>query len=178
MSYGEVAEKMIEWGASLDPGMLYYDVRVAQHYPTVEIRVADVCTEPEEAGLVTALARALVDTCAKDWRAGTPTARWRSELLRVASWRAAKFGMAGPLVHPQCQQLSPFRETFDALLDYVAGSLSDSGDEDFVRGAFARMTARGSGAARQRRRYADTGSLEAVVEDLSERTERSWHETE
>ena len=62
------------WGAGLDPGMLYFDVRLAAHYPTVEIRVADVCTDVEDAALVALLARALVTTVAADPASGRPGA--------------------------------------------------------------------------------------------------------
>ena len=40
--------------------MLYFDARLAENYPTVELRVADVCLEVEDAVLVAVLARALV----------------------------------------------------------------------------------------------------------------------
>ena len=56
-TYRQVSEQMIAWGGGLDPAMLYFDVRLADAYPTVEIRVADVCTEPEDALLVGLLAR-------------------------------------------------------------------------------------------------------------------------
>ena len=61
--------------------MLYFDVRLADAYPTVEIRVADVCTDPEDALLVGLLARGFVTTAAAD---PTPPT-WRGDLLRVAS---------------------------------------------------------------------------------------------
>ena len=95
-TYRAVSERMLEWGAGLDAGMLYFDVRLAEDYPTVEIRVADVCTDVEDALLVALLTRALVATVAADPSAPT----WRGDLLRVAGWRAARHGLAGDLVHP------------------------------------------------------------------------------
>ena len=51
-TYRSTVGKMIEWGASVDEGMLYLDVRPSSSYPTIEIRVTDVCTEVEDAVLV------------------------------------------------------------------------------------------------------------------------------
>ena len=42
--------------------LLCLDARPAADYPTVEIRVCDVCTEVDDAVLVAALCRALVET--------------------------------------------------------------------------------------------------------------------
>ncbi len=63
--YRRVTEALIATGAALDPGMLYFDARLAADYPTVEIRVADACTEVDDAMLVAALCRALVETVAR-----------------------------------------------------------------------------------------------------------------
>ena len=46
-TYRAVSEQMLCWGGGIDAGMLYFDVRLSERYPTVEIRVADVCTDVE-----------------------------------------------------------------------------------------------------------------------------------
>ena len=85
-------------GAAMDPAMMYFDARLSSHYPTVEIRVPDVCTDIADALLIAALARGLVDTAAAEWRAETPPAPVSVGLLRAAAWRAARSGMADDLV--------------------------------------------------------------------------------
>ena len=57
-----MTDRLLEWGAALDDGMLYLDARPSQTYPTLELRVADVCSDLEDAVLVTALARGQVAT--------------------------------------------------------------------------------------------------------------------
>ena len=170
-TYRETIEKVIEWGAAADEGMLYLDTRIAKAYPTIEIRVADVCTEVEDAVLVAALARALVATAAAG--GGSETA-WRSDLLRAASWRAARYGLAGTLVNPATLSLAPAREVFDALRTHTEDALRDAGDWEATTDAFERLMARGTGAARQRSAFEASGSLDGVVRDLIERTEASW----
>ena len=169
-TYRAVSEQMLGWGAGLDAGMLYFDIRLAANYPTVEIRVADVCTDVEDALLVALLARALVTTvAAEDARPA-----WRGDLLRVASWRAARHGLSADLVHPVSATLAPPRTVFDATVDYVSPALEEAGDLDLVRDSFERLLARGNGATRQRRAFAVGGDLRSVVEDLARRTEESW----
>jgi glutamate---cysteine ligase / carboxylate-amine ligase len=180
-SFGDVAtyrrttQKMIEWGAAFDPAMVYFDIRLSEKYPTVEVRVADVCTEVEDAALVAALARALVTTAAHG-NNGSLTA-WRGDLLRVAAWRASRHGLSGRLVHPETLALAPVREILQALVAHVGEALDDAGDREFVMDAFEHLLSRGNGASRQRSVFEATGGdLQAVVKDLSERTAASWSE--
>lgn len=169
-TYRAVSQKMIEWGGALDPGMLYFDVRLAETYPTVEIRVVDVCTDLEDAVLVALLARALVSTAAVD----APVGEWRSDLLRVAAWRAAHTGLSRDLVHPVEARLASPRSVFEATVQHVRPALEETGDLEVVRDSFERLVARGNGATRQRRRFEESGSLRPVVDDLARRTEESW----
>jgi glutamate---cysteine ligase / carboxylate-amine ligase len=169
-TYRSVSERMLAWGGGLDTGMLYYDARLAEDFPTVEVRVADVTTDVEDAVLVALLARALVETVAVDETGPT----WRGDLLRVATWRAARFGLGAPLVHPLGMELVPAREVFEATVDLTRDALTDAGDLDRVVGSFERLLARGTGSTRQRQVYEETHDLVAVVEDLARRTEHSW----
>jgi glutamate---cysteine ligase / carboxylate-amine ligase len=173
-TYRWTTQKMIDWGAAFDPAMVYFDVRLSEKYPTVEVRVADVCTEVEDAALVAALARALVATAAdEDHGDGSP---WRGDLLRVAAWRASRYGLSGQLVHPETFELAPARHVVDALAEHVGESLDQAGDREFVADTFEQVLSRGTGAGRQRAIFEATGELRAVVKDLRERTAASWHE--
>ncbi len=182
-TYRAVTERLTGWGASLDPGMLYFDVRLSPRYPTVEVRVADVCTDVEDALLVALLARALVETVASGavetpGAAGVPEGpgevAWRTDLLRAAGWRASRFGLAGDLVHPVHGGLVPARTAVEATLRLVRPALEEAGDLERVTGSFERLMAVGGGATRQRRVRETTGDLAGVVADLARRTEESW----
>lgn len=166
--YRRVTAALIEVGAALDPGMLYLDARLAQDYPTVEIRVADTCTDVADAVLVAALARALVETAA---RAGPETPAVRSDLLRAAYWRAARYGLAGSLVHPGRGELVPAEHALESLADHVGAALADAGDTDLVRDGLVRLQQVGGGARRQRAALERTGDLAGVVADLLVRSE-------
>ena len=168
-TYDEVRRTLKDWGAALDDGMIYFDARLSSNYPTVEIRVADVCTDIEDAVLVAALARGLVTTMAADDTGGA----WRSELLRAAMWRAGRYGLADQLVHPHERRLAPAREVLESLVELIGPALDDTGDRDRVDDLVERLLSRGTGATRQRRVFEKEDSLEAVVSDLAARTEAS-----
>ncbi len=169
-TYRSVSQRMIDWGGALDTGMLYFDVRLAESYPTVEVRVVDVCTDVEDAVLVALLVRALVSTAAAD----RSTPAWRSDLLRVAGWRAARDGLSSELVHPVEAQLASPRSVVEAALDHLRPALEEAGELELVRDSCERLLARGNGATRQRRQLEKTGSVRSVVDDLARRTEESW----
>jgi glutamate---cysteine ligase / carboxylate-amine ligase len=169
--YRRVSEAVIRLGAALDPGMLYYDARLAEDFPTVEIRVADTCTEVEDAVLVVALARALVETVASaDPVAESVAKPVRSDLLRAAWWRASRFGLSDELVHPGSWTLVPAAEAVEDMVDNVSDALARAGDTELVADGLARLSATGNGARRQRAAYERSGDLRGVVRDLVART--------
>jgi carboxylate-amine ligase len=170
--YRTAAQALIASGAAIDEAQLYWDVRLAAELPTVEVRVADVCTDVADTILVAALARALVETTAREWAADEPLAPWRTDLLRAAHWRAARDGVDGLLVHPVSAELVPAPEALDAVVAYTREALDHAGDLDLVADGLERVQRSGGGAGAQRRTLVEHGSYEAVVADLVERTAR------
>jgi carboxylate-amine ligase len=172
-AYDALVTDLMAVGAARDPGMVYFEARLAEDFPTVEVRVADVCTDPDDAVLVAAVVRGLVTTAADEWQGGLPPPAWRSELLRAATWRASRYGLAGTLVHPAHRELRPAREVLGALVEHARAAFTSAGDLDLVIAGCDRLLG-ATGAARQRAAYERTGSVEGVVADLVERTEASW----
>ncbi len=152
--------------------MLYYDIRLARSLPTVEIRVADVCTDVDDALLVAALTRALVTTVAEEHRAGTPSREgaWRADLLRAAHWRASRDGVGGDLVHPATRETAGAAAVATALVERVADALDEAGDRDLVDHLVTRVLAARGGAGRQRAVEVEAGDLTPVLADLARRT--------
>lgn len=168
--YHDTVDAMIKSGGLLDEGMVYFDARLARHYPTVEIRVADVCMPVDDALLLAALVRGLVETAAREWDKGEPPSPVRTELLRLASWRASRSGLEGELVHPVTARPASAETVVRALLDHVTPALTDIGDLDATTELTGRLLSRGNGAALQRRTYERTGDLAEVVRSAVTRT--------
>jgi carboxylate-amine ligase len=161
--YHRLVDDVLATGTVLDDGMLYFDARLSAQWPTVEVRVADVCLRVEDAVTLAGLTRALVETAARDAAAGRPEPAVRSELLRLAAWRAGRSGLGGELVHPATGRPAPAGVVLSALLEAVRPALADAGDEERVARGVAEVLRRGTGAAQQRRVHERTGDPGAVV---------------
>ncbi|SDJ61985.1 glutamate--cysteine ligase 2 [Streptomyces indicus] len=171
-AYHEQTRAMVATGALLDKGMVYFDARLSDTYPTVEVRISDVCLEPSGTLLIALLVRGLVETAAREWRAGTAPVPHSVALLRLASWRAARSGLAEDLVHPLRMEPTPAATVVEALFDHVRPALEDTGDLDMARALLDRLLRDGNGAAFQRSVYERGGSLREVVEECVRRTAR------
>lgn len=162
--YRAYVDAVLATDTVLDEGMIYLDARPSRQHPTLEIRVADVCREPDDAVLVAALARGLVETAA---RSDAAPDRVRTAVLRLASWRAGRDGSAGVLLDPRTWSPEPAATVLDALVAHVQDALDDAGDTATVKELLDAVRRRGTGAERQRAVHARTGSLAAVALDAA-----------
>jgi carboxylate-amine ligase len=169
-AYHDTIQDMISTRTVLDSGMVYFDARLAQRYPTVEIRVADVCLHGQDAVLLAALVRALVETAARDWAAGRSPQPVRIELLKLAAWRAARFGLTGELLDPRTMRPTPAHTVIRQLLAHVRDVLEDGDEYPRVNQMVKDLFERGNGAQLQRSTHSHTGSLTDVVADVVRRT--------
>lgn len=169
-SYHRQVEALIDTGVLRDAGMVYFDARLSHHYPTVEIRVADVCLDPGDTVLLATLVRGLVETAARGWRAGEAPDALPVSLLRMAAWQAGRSGLEGSLLHPLTMRPAPAEDVLDVLLGHVRAALEDSGDLASAEKALRAVTSRGPGARVQRRLLAETGSLRATVAECVARS--------
>ena len=119
-------------GSMDEPTQLWWSVRPHLSFPTVEIRIADVCPDVADAATIAALARALVTTAAAEWAEGRPPAAVRTELLRAASWRAARWGVAEELVNPATATPLAAWSLIDVMVGQVASALQEAGDTEIV----------------------------------------------
>jgi len=149
-AYRRTVTQMVSSGTLLDSGMVYFDARLSAHYPTVEIRVCDVCLHADDATLIAGLARALVETEARRWRAGSATPDHRIEMLRLAAWRASRSGLDDALLNPHTGVPEPAQAVANTLLAHVKDALDDAGDAGTVTELLGAVLARGNGAAFQR----------------------------
>ncbi|WP_432495305.1 carboxylate-amine ligase [Kineococcus gypseus] len=155
--YDALVRRVLSTGVPMDLGMIYFDVRLSARYPTVEVRVADVCLRVDDAVLLAGLVRALADTAVADHRAGRPVPEAPVEVLRLAAWRASCDGLDGDLVHPLTGSPRPAAQVVADLLEHVAPALARTGDEEAVRAGAAAVLRRGTGARWQRAAVADGG---------------------
>jgi carboxylate-amine ligase len=164
-AYHQLVHDMVSTGVALDEGMIYFDARLSRHYPTVEIRIADVCLRPENTALLAGIVRGLVETAAREWRRGTEPVPVPSVLLRLAGWKASRWGLRGELLDPVTSHPRPALAVINALLAHIGEALADIGDLHRVEQLIDHLLSAGTGAARQTEVLHRTGQLEDVVTD-------------
>ena len=119
----EVIDALVATGSIDDPARIYWDMRPSARFPTLEFRVTDVCLTVDESVMVAGLVRGLVRTCHDQAEAGEPVPNVRRELLRAATWRAARYGLDGDLVDVIGQRALPARDMIDTLLELTRPAL-------------------------------------------------------
>jgi carboxylate-amine ligase len=169
--YDALVSDLIASGTISDPGMVYFDIRPSAHLPTVELRVCDACPDIEDVLLIAGLFRALVGKAREDTAAGLPLPKVRHELLRAASWRAARSGLEGDLVDLVGPSLVAPPLLIGQLVDHLRPQLEELGDWEQVLDLSQETISRGSAAARQRRAYGRRGELTDVVDVLLAHTQ-------
>ncbi|WP_445190147.1 carboxylate-amine ligase [Pseudonocardia sp. Cha107L01] len=169
-AYHDTVREMVASETVLDTAMVYFDARLSQRYPTIEVRVADVCLHSEDAVLIAALVRALVDTAATDWAAGREPDPVRTEVLKLAAWRAGRSGLAGELIDPTTRRPAPALAVLENLCAHVRDALEANGDYTEIVQLQRVLAQRGNGAQVQRAVYRRTGRLRDVVRESVRRT--------
>lgn len=162
-AYHSLVDDIVHSPAVLDEGMIYFDARLSQTYPTVEIRAADVCQRSADTIFVAALVRGLVETAAREWAAGEAAPNVSATMLRLASWQASRDGMTGSLLDPRTQRPRPAWSVVDDLVQHIGDALEGAGDNDIVADGIRRIRDHGTGAELQRRTMERTGNLVDVV---------------
>ncbi len=155
-----VAE-LVATGVVDDASYVYWDVRLATRFPTVEVRVADVQADAEDAAVYTRLVRGLAATALVDHAAHGVDAPSRLQVpqhaLRAAMWRAARYGLDGELVDPRLHGTRPAAEVLGALVDAARPGLEVTGDLQPVLDGVRRVLTDGNGAQRQRAAFTRAG---------------------
>jgi len=168
--YDDVVGTLLATGAIDDPARLYWDVRLSATFPTVELRVTDVCLTVDDAVMVAGLCRALARTCHGHAERAEPEVRPRHELLRAAKWRAARYGLGADLIDVVGRRAVPAAALVADLLALVRPALEEDGAWEEVSELVELTLSRGPGAVRQREALVRSGALEGVVGFVAECT--------
>ncbi|WP_433201210.1 carboxylate-amine ligase [Dactylosporangium sp. CS-047395] len=149
--YERVIAELVATGVMLDASMVLWWARPSSRYPTVEVRVADVCPTAAETVVVAGLVRALIATAITDIAAGREALRPPEHLLRAAHWNAAHAGMGGTLIDLRTHEARPAWDLVEDLIELVGAALDRHGDRVRVVLGLGHLREHGTGAERQRR---------------------------
>lgn len=165
--YDDHLDLLLDAGALVDHGTVFWDLRLSRTQPTIEVRVADVPVTATESAALAALVRALVMVAGDAVDRGDEGPELAPELLRLAYWRAARDGMGGHGVDVVTGRLLPAATLAERLVERARPALDEAGDGERVAAWLTWLAAEGDGAARQRAAAARNGRLSDVVDAIA-----------
>ena len=168
--YDSLLEELISSGVITDTKMVYFDVRLSAHVPTIELRICDACPLVDDAILIAGLWRALVAEAIAAEEAGAAPTPTSLPLYRAAVWRAARSGLTGDLLDDSPRPTpQPAPDVVRSLLGRLRPQLEELGDYDTVADLTEGTLSRGNSADRQRAALSERGRLaDAVVQVVAE----------
>lgn len=171
--YQRMVNRLMQAGLIEDATKLWWDIRPSARYPTLEMRVTDVCTRLDDGIAVAALYVCLLAVLLK---LRQKNQRWRvyaNTLIDENRWLAQRYGTQGKLVDFGKGEATPYADLLEELIELTreeAQGLGCLADVERARG----ILKRGTSAQRQLQVYraaldagADkTAALKAVVDWL------------
>jgi glutamate---cysteine ligase / carboxylate-amine ligase len=154
-----------------DGSKIWWDLRPHHIYPTLEFRVCDAATRVEETLCIAAIIQSFVGKLVKLRKQNLGFRKYAPRLIRENKWRAMRHGIDANLIDFGKQEEVPERDLVLEILDFVDDVVDDLGCRQEVTYA-EKILAEGTSAERQLATFAETQSLEAVVDRIvSETTE-------
>ena len=145
---------LVEAGIIQDATKLWWDVRPSARYPTIEMRVADICTRIDDA---VALATVFVLLLRMLYRRRRRNQRWRTYanmLVAENTWRAQRYGVDGSLMDYGKGELVPYPQLADELIEILWREAEETGTTAELQ-HLATIAREGTSADRQLATYTD-----------------------
>lgn len=143
---------LVEAGLIEDATKLWWDIRPSDRYPTLEMRIADICTTIDDGITVASIYLSLLHMLYQRRRVNQ---RWRTYadmLVEENIWRAQRYGIEGSLMDFGIGALVPYAELVEELIDLVHEDAVELGCLAEVEHA-REIVAGGTSADRQLRAY-------------------------
>jgi carboxylate-amine ligase len=165
-AYQDFVEQLTKMGIIQDTTTIYWNIRISEHYPTIEFRVSDVCLTVDEAVMIAGLVRGLVQTCLTEIENNFPLISVHPEILKTADWYAARYGLQGKLIDVMQQRSKPAKKLVKEFLNYIRPALESLGDWEEVSSLVDKVLKDGNAAQRQLEVYQRQGNIVEVVDYL------------
>ena len=181
-SYGEyrrLVDTLVGTGVIEDATKLWWDVRPSDRFPTLEMRMTDICTRMDDAICIAAYYRCLLRML---WRLRRNNQRWRQYdrfMIAENRWRASRYGIDEGLIDFGKGEIVPFADLQEELIALIREDAEFFDCVDEIEGA-REILRRGTSAHRQiavwqeakKAGKDDAAALRDVVDMLIEETAR------
>lgn len=179
-SFGEYQrhiEILVNAGVIEDATKVWWDIRPSHRYPTLEMRISDVCTRLDDAITVAAFYLCWLRMLYRLRRSNQRWRRYNNFLINENRWRAHRYGLDEGLLDFGLGEVVPFRDLMDEAVELIQKDAEYFGCVDEINHIHA-IIENGTSAHRQVDTYAKAVSsgkdpeeaLCLVVDQLIEET--------
>ena len=162
--YVATVDLMIRCDSLPDPSHLWWDVRPQARFGTVEVRIMDAQTTPQETAALAALVQCVARLEVEQGYV-SPVLLGAPEILDENRFLAARDGMDVDLIDPASEGRAPAREVLEQLLAACAPHAEDLGCAEEL--GQVRLLAEATGAERQIAAAGEDEDLGALVAALA-----------
>ena len=135
-----------------DASELWWDIRPSERYPTLELRICDICTRVEDAMCIVALYACLIRMLLRRYHAGTLPEEPLTEIIAENRWLAQRYGVLAFLGNTEDGGRTDIADLVAELVETLGDDARALDCEAEVRHAMD-IVANGSGADRQTDHY-------------------------
>ena len=135
----------------------------------MEIRICDIPLTIDETVAIAAIIQALVAKVHKLRIQNLNFMSYKRMVLNENKWRASRYGLDGKMIDFGKEAEVDTKLLIHELIDFVDDVVDDLGSREEVE-KIVNILEHGTGADRQLKVYEETGSLEKVVDYITEQT--------
>lgn len=146
--YQRMIQRMIDVGVMEDSSKIWWDLRPSARFPTLEMRVTDVCTRMEDALCIAAIYQSILRMLV---RMKLKNTRWREYpkiMIEENRWRAQRYGVSKDMIDLGRGNCVPFNALIEEIIELLGEDAQAAGCLNEVKHART-ILKRGSSACRQ-----------------------------
>jgi len=167
--YRHYMDTLLATGSIDAPTHIWWDARPSEKFPTLEVRIPDMCTRTEETLCIAALVQAIVAKLIQLRQANQSWRLYPRHLLDENKWRAVRYGIEGKLIDFGKTKEVSFPTLIKELLAWIDDVVDELGSRAEIEYVHT-ILSQGTSADRQLAVYRRTGDFMAVVDQVVEET--------
>ncbi len=166
-SYAEFerhVDVLVKVGIIEDASKIWWDIRPSVRFPTLEVRISDVCTHVEDAACIAAIYQCWLRMLYRLRRGNQRWRRYLTMLIDENRWRAHRYGIDEGLIDFGRTQILPYADLFEEMVELVyedAEALDCVAELEHGR----TILKRGTSAHEQLRQYQQALKQNATVQE-------------
>lgn len=168
--YRHYVDTLLDTGSIAEPTHIWWDVRPSEKFPTLEIRIPDMCARVEEALCLVALVQAISAKLVKLRMAHRTWPIHQKHLIDENKWRAIRYGIEGKLIDIDRAREVPVPDLMEQMLRWLEDVIDELDSRTEIEYIHT-ILSQGTSADRQQAVYEKTGDYRAVVEHVVEETQ-------